>query len=414
MAVVDFETVASFEDACELIDAGFDALSARSDFTVDVEVLEQRAVAAVRVAERAKAAAAAAVAEADRCGVPVRNNVRSMSILLARSTGGPAEELAPYKTLGLWVDAFPAVRDAWQRGEITDAHVRHLKTLHNRRTDQFFRRDQDMLVGHARMLLWDKFQTDCNYWLLHADPDGQLPTSRDLSYGVKTKTLANGDVELHGRFDPITGEAFLNAFDHEDQKLFRQTRDNPDAHPQLAAMSHRRRRLVALMNLISRGFERQDGSHPIPLINIVMSQKVAEDLINRTTGDPDGSFDPHSLPLDPDDIDRRCETIRGTPLDPRRLWPLLLIGQLRRQIFKPNGRTAEYSSGTRMFTAAQKNALLVEARGHCSTPGCDNPWIMLTADHTQPWSLTKHTCIADGTIKCDPCNSWKSNIPGRT
>ncbi len=414
MAVVELESVASFEEAFDRIDSGFDALAACSDFTVDADVLEQRAIRAIRVAERAKAAAAAAVAEADRCGVARRNNVRSMSILLARSTGAAAQELAPYKTLGLWVDAFPAVREAWQRGEITDAHVKHLKSLHNRRTDQFFRRDQDMLVSHAKLLLWDKFQSDCNYWLLHADPDGQLPSDRELAYGLKTKTHSNGDVEIHARLDPVTGEAALNAIEHEDQKLFRQTTNDPDADPQLTALSHRRRRLVAFMNLISRGFARQDGSHPIPLINIVMSEAVAEDLIRRMTGDPDYRFDPTTLPLDPDDIDKRSETARGTPIDPRRALPLLLIGQLRRQIFTVEGKTSNYSSGTRLFTAEQKNALLVEARGRCSTPGCDNPWIMLTADHTQPWSTTHHTCICDGTIKCDPCNNWKSNIPGRT
>ena len=141
MTIVELEPVASFEEAFDRINSGFDALAACSDFTVDADLLEQRAIRAIKVAERAKAAAAVAVAEADRCVVPRRNNVRSMSILLARSTGAPAEELAPYKTLGLWVDAFPAVRDAWQRGEITDAHVKHLKSLHNRRTDQFFRRD---------------------------------------------------------------------------------------------------------------------------------------------------------------------------------------------------------------------------------------------------------------------------------
>ena len=56
----------------------------------------------------------------------------------------------------------------------------------------------------------------------------------------------------------------------------------------------------------------------------------------------------------------------------RARWPLLLVGQLRRQVFTVEGKTSSYSSGTRLFTAEQKNALLVEARGQCSTPGCDN------------------------------------------
>ena len=414
MAVVELESVASFEEAFDRLDAAFDAAGQCVAFEFDPERLEAQALRALKIAERAKALAAERVAEADRCGVAVINRVRSTPILLARSTRGPADELAPYKTIGLWMGAFPTISQAWSRGEITDAHVKKLRSLHNRRTDQFFRRDEQLLVADAKTLDWDGFVSACEYWLLHADPDGQLPSDRELAYGLKTKTHANGGVEIHARLDPVSGEAALNAIEHEDQKLFRRTTNDPDVDPQLAALSHRRRRLVAFMNLLSRGFARKDGNHPIPLINIVMSERVAEDLINRMRGETDGTFDPHSLPLDPDDVHRRCETIRGTPLDPRRVWPLLLIGQLRRQIFTAKGETAEYSSGTRLFTAAQKNALLVEARGRCTTPGCDNPFIMLTGDHTTPWSLTKHTCIADGTIKCEPCNNWKSNIAGRT
>ena len=138
-----------------------------------------------------------------------------------------------------------------------------------------------------------------------------------------------------------------------------------------------------------------------------MSETVAEDLISRVLdGD---THDPFELPLDHHDIDGRCETIRGTPIDPRRAWPALICGRLRRQVMTAKSRTTDLGHDVRLFNDAQKQALLVEARGQCTTRGCDAPYPWLQADHRHPASKGGATDLDEGQMKCRPDNLRKSD-----
>ena len=42
----------------------------------------------------------------------------------------------------------------------------------------------------------------------------------------------------------------------------------------------------AFMKILIRGWRREDGTQPVPLINIVMSETVAEDLLARNLRPP--------------------------------------------------------------------------------------------------------------------------------
>ncbi|NNE72574.1 MAG: HNH endonuclease [Acidimicrobiales bacterium] len=56
-----------------------------------------------------------------------------------------------------------------------------------------------------------------------------------------------------------------------------------------------------------------------------------------------------------------------------------------------------------------RNALLVQARGTCATPGCDAPYHWLQADHIQPATNHGPTSVANGQILCQPDNHAKSD-----
>ena len=165
--------------------------------------------------------------------------------------------------------------------------------------------------------------------------------------------------------DPLTGEAFLTMHELEVEKISRAERANPN----MVAMSPRKKNLAALMRLMVRGFRRKDGTMPVPLFNIVMSERVAEDLLARWFGhmDPAGDsplgFDPFELPIDWADIDGRCETIRGTPIHPKHALSLLLIGKLRRTVMTADSRVVDLGEDVRFFNQAQRNALLIQSRG---------------------------------------------------
>ena len=150
-----------------------------------------------------------------------------------------------------------------------------------------------------------------------------------------------------------------------------------------------------------RGWRREDGTYPDFLVNITMSEKVAEDLLARTYGhtDPNGDnpldIDPFELPIAWDDIDRRCETIRGTPIHPKHALGVLLAGKLRRQVMTAESETTDLGTDVRAFTKKQRNALLVQQRGQCNL-GTQTPFRWLEADHIQPHSKNGPTNLNNG------------------
>jgi len=165
--------------------------------------------------------------------------------------------------------------------------------------------------------------------------------------------------------DPVTGEAFLTMHEAEVEKLSKAEREDPNCVP----ASLRSKNLMALMKILIRGWRRENGSEPVPLINIVMSETVAEDLLARTFGHetPDGDspldINPFEPPTSWDDIDGRCETIQGTPVHPKHALGILLIGKLRRTVMTAESRVIDLGEDIRFFNKAQRNALLVQSRG---------------------------------------------------
>ncbi len=375
---------------------------------LDPAELEAFAVAALELSERATALTAKVAAHADRTQVARRRSGRAIGIgtHLAALTGCPTVDVNGPKNLGRWLDDFPTLADAWSHGRITEAHLRELRKAHNGRIHLDMFRAQDLFIEHANTLDFTGFLSALAYWLLHVDPDGDPPSERNRSYGVKFSKLPNGDVKLAGVFDPIVGEALQTAVEHELKKVIDRDKQENDGDIE-KLRSFCQNTLVALTNLVTRGFRRESGEFPIPLVNIVMSETVAEDLLNRGF---DGDHDPFTLPLDAEDVDGRCETIRGTPIHPRHALAPLLIGRLRRQIFKPKDQT--FSKDTRLFNWDMRNALLVLSRGRCTSFGCDTPFMWLVADHVHPSSLGGLTELDNGEIRCGIENSGKGNTPG--
>ena len=405
MAVVELPETSSAADAVlARLSSAIDDIHELALSCLDIDQLETLTTGLLRQRERLASATSASVTECDRIALARRRGSHgSTNAHLATFTHGPTASVAPLRTAGLWLLDLPVLADAWQQGVLTHDHIRELKSVDNPRTHQLLARDQQLHVDAATTLEWKQWLNHLAYWLLHADPDGTLPTERSKTYGLTFRTSRTGDVEIKGTLDPLTGEALLTMIDHETNKL-RQTEHDNNLTPAEQTPT-RQLNTLALMRLCKRGFQRPDGGWPTPLINIVMSEQVAEDLISRMLdGD---THNPFHLPLHYNDIDARCETIRGTPLDPRRTWPALITGRLRRQVMKAKSRKMDVGHDVRLFNEAQKQALLVEARGQCATTGCDSPSAWLQADHINPHTKHGPTNLENGQIKCQPCNLRK-------
>lgn len=390
--------------------ATLDELAEATNAFLPVDRLNAMLVQTMVVESRVEGLKAQVLAEAESAAVAARHGERSLTTHIAKQIHGSPKSIGPDRTFAIWLRNFPVLADALSAGAITRQHLNELKGIDNIRVHGLMVRDQHLFVEWATKLQWSDWGFAVGYWLNAADPDGEDTDLKDRRYGMTTRTWKNGDVTVTMRLDAVTGEAFLTMHEHETQKLRRAESETPEG----VTSTVRQLQLAAMMRLLIRGFKRDDGSMPVPLINIVMSEKVAEDLLARMTGcenpDSDSPMDvnPFELPIAWDDIDGRCETIRGTPVHPKHALWLLLIGNLRRTVMSTESRVLDLGRDARLFNKAQRNALLVQSRGRC-VDGCCNPFSWLQADHIIPWSTEGLTDLANGAMRCRPDNYGKGN-----
>ena len=114
------------------------------------------------------------------------------------------------------------------------------------------------------------------------------------------------------------------------------------------------------------------------------------------------------MPIAWDDLDGRCETIRGTPIHPKHALSLLLIGKLRRTVMTADSRVIDLGHDVRFFNKAQRNALLVQSRGQC-VDGSQAPFGWLQSDHKHPYSKGGPTDLNNGAMRSRPDNYAKGD-----
>ena len=179
--------------------------------------------------------------------------------------------------------------------------------------------------------------------MLANDPDGAEPAEQTANCTFRARRRGDGCVKLDGLLDPLSGAAFLTAFEREDQHLFRQAQDNPDADVHAVEQHSRstgRRGATALMNLVCRAANRtaSTAGEPADQYRHVRARRRRPDpaRLADDTGEP--------LPLKFDDIDQRCEFIDGTPVHPHYVLATLGIATFRRQIMGATGRIIDVST----------------------------------------------------------------------
>lgn len=299
--------------------------------------------------------------------------------------------------LGQWLRDYPDLAAAFAAGAI---HRDHLETMRRRldkpRNVRGLIRDQQIFIDAARDCSFKNFKKVVAYWAIAADPDGDEPKEQIAKTGFSARKQADGSVKVDGYLDPISGQVLLNALDGETQKLFRKDAETKTKR------THRRRAADALLNLMTRGAARADGTFPAPLFQIVMSEKVAEDALERL-GEP--SLE--DLPVSWNDVDQRCELIDGTPIHPHLALATMGVAVLRRHIMDAKSRILDVSVNARLFPRWMKDALLVRSRGSCENEGCEAPFAWLQADHVKPHSKGGLTLLSNGKILCDPDNKHK-------
>ena len=356
-----------------------------------------------RLRIRADAMAVDAAASADVVNLPGTTHRGSTAAFLAARTHTETRAVRSDIKLGHWLGGYPVIAAAFRAGTLSRAHIRLIRGAENRRTEPYLSDAQEYLVQAAQACTWPEFSQVIRYWVLAFDPDGEEPTDQVAERWIRYIKHADGTVAGSFKLDPVSGQALISAVEQESQRLFRQ--DAEDAGDGPVSRSMVQRRADAYVNVVGRGAARPDGSRPAPLVQIVMSEKVAEEILGRSeqeAGNP--------LPIDPLDLDGRCELIDGTPLHPAYAFGALATATLQRVVMSAESVPIDLGRKVRSFPGQLKQALLASARGRCQIPGCDAPLTWLEADHVLPWGRGGPTALANGQMLCGPHNKAKRDV----
>jgi hypothetical protein len=363
---------------------------------------------------RIEAVCVAAAAAAESAGVAsLEPKVRTLRQFAVVRTNGSGVEVACDLKLSQWLSQFPALAEAFRAGRITRRHVEAVRAIDNPRTAKALRFHDSVLAEAGAACSWAGFEEVCERVVVYADPDGLLRDERVRRRGASITTNADGTVSGNFCLEPISGAAIKNALEREAARLA--DCDEDPSHPEAKVRNHKQRLADAMVNLVTKGVLRPDGTAGAPLVHVVMSQTVLEDAMRRAAADEAGvmAVDERGEPLgddasiDPADPDQRCSLVDGTPLHPSTVVGLLSVAVLRRIVLGAKGEVLDLGRANRLFPRHLKDALLAAGLGRCGTAGCDAPPAWLQADHIIPWSRGGPTATSNGQIRCAACNKAK-------
>ncbi len=324
---------------------------------------------------------------------------RTISQMVAAETGAPAYSIRTTTSVGRWLVSFPVFAAAAAEGLLTQRHLRELRAADKPHRHDALVASQDELVAAARANDFVEFTNRLTVWLINHT------TAEETAEQVKKTSCTwdrNADGSVDGSFhmDPLSAAAVGKALGDEMQRLFRQQNENEGT-----SETANRRRGQALVGLIVGGAEAPGSATTTPLVNLVIGQRILENLLERF-------LDPNTraVPVEYDDPDLRCETIDGTPIHPDIAFAAVAVAEFERIVLDAESRPIDVSVKSRGFLPWMRRALLVAARGRCKTKGCDACHYWLQADHVDPYSKGGETRLDNGQILCDPDNKWKRDL----
>lgn len=382
------------KSAGETVDAAARVLT----WTVDPGELAEVTKDVIALRDRVDALMAQFMMHVEQCGAPRSTGVRTAGQLVGVETSADPASVRVALARGRWLRDFPLFEAAFAAAEISGSHLDVLRrTVDGPLTHWQLVEEQDFFLDAARDCSFADFKKVAAYWLIAVDPDGDEPREQEERTGLSMRKGRGGRLFIRGELDAISGEVVHAAVGRRAQQMAAADQD------QGVVRTEAQRHAAALVELVSQGFARPGTPTP-PLINIVMSQRVAEYLIEQAaepTSDPS--------PVRWDDVDGRCELIDGTPIHPKQVLSLFGVATFRRHILDARSRAIDVSVNARAFPAWMRNVFHIQARGGCETPGCDAPHRWMQADHVRPSSRGGKTRLANGQNLCAADNQAKTN-----
>jgi hypothetical protein len=380
-----------------------------------------------RQRSRLEAAAVGAMAAFDRSGLWTEGGFRSPRAWLAhhgrQSPAAAGRRVADARRASV----LPHAMAALAAGELTTDHVAVLRRAWSPEVAADLAEVEPGLVELGRTASFEAFRRAVRYVSDAADPvraDAEA-SARVARREVHASRTLDGMGRLDGWLDELGFTTVRGELDRLEQQLFEQDWQAARAeHGEGATASQlprtRAQRLAdALVLMAERSASTPaDARPPRPVVNVLVDWRTfcaelaafqveqpveaarirAADRAERVRGAVDG--------------DRTCELEDGTVLLPSQALDLALRGHLRRVVFGPVGNVLEHGRTRRLFSSAQREAIIVRDRW-CTVPGCEVPARRCEIDHIVPWAQGGTTDEANGRAMCDHHNRQRTRPPAR-
>jgi hypothetical protein len=306
----------------------------------------------------------------------------------------------------------PLLRDRCRRGDVGVAQLSELGRVHAnpRCADQLAESDA-LLTDIAARHWFGDFKIAVDRWESLADADGALREHHDAhaqrtaGIGIVGKQVivraqggtADGD-ELREIFAHFCDAEFLADWDEGRARL------GDDVSVAALQRTDGQRRFDALMAIFATAGSAAGllNSDVDPLVNVVVDERTAEDLLMRAAGVD------VPVPSPTEFTTRRCETSDGVPLDPESVLSAMLVGRLRRVVVDSAGVVIDLGRKSRLFTGGAKDAVILGDR-QCMWPGCEVRTGRCQTDHSIEWATGDGTTSpGNGGRACGHHNRHKS------
>ncbi|MFT5204355.1 MAG: hypothetical protein ACI9C1_003763 [Candidatus Aldehydirespiratoraceae bacterium] len=342
------------------------------------------------VVDQASAVRTGVVAEMDRLGVWQGEGAKSAGGWLRCRALRPGDEASRSIRRARRLREASKLSWSFDQGRIGETRVDAVLRVCNERTAELFERDEDMLVGFAETLRYDKLLVALQRWLQLADTDGPDPDAKEFAARrfSLSKTL-EGTWQSEGFWDRVSGSELSEAVRREADRLFKkewaEAEERLGRPPILDELERTpgQRRADALLALVRRGAATAEGGAR-PLINIIVG---LDTLLGPV-----------------------AELLDGTILSPGTVARHLLESHIRSLVFESPQKVLRISSKSRFFSGRLRDAIEIRDR-ECQHKLCDEPAARCDVDHLIPWPEGQ-TSEANGDMKCGFHNRKKGHRRG--
>ena len=259
-------------------------------------------------------------------------------------------------------------------------------------------------------------------WEAINDRAGEAERARRVIEGrdAHVTTGTDGVTYVSGQLPFVAGAEFKAEFDRLEQQLFKadwahaRQRLGDAATANDLVRTPAQRRADALREMARRSATTEPATTepattepgaPAPaartVVNLVMDWATFCAQLALHEG-----HDPSDIAWPPEGT---SELEDQTPIPPSLGLDAALGGEVRRIVMGAHGEILDFGRKKRLFTGALREAIILRDR-ICQFPGCEVPARKCEGDHITPWSEGGTTSEANGQIRCDYHNRWKSGV----